>query len=92
VLAEALSAARDIDDAGSRARALAKVAERLGSGRISEPLMHQWIKTARALAMRRRDERIDDFADVLPLIQALGGEDAFRSLGRSIAKVGAWWP
>jgi len=54
--------------------------------------MDQWIKTARALAIRHRDECTADFVSILPFIQTLGGEQAIRSLGRSIISVGAWWP
>jgi len=89
---KALVVARGIDDAKRRAKALAAVAERLGSRQISEPLMNEWIKTARALAMRQRDKCVADFAAVLSFIQVLGGEIAIRSFGHSIAAVGAWWP
>jgi hypothetical protein len=92
VLGEALIAARGIDDDESRAKALAEVAEPLGSSQISELSMHQWRETARVLAGRRRADCVKDFAAVLPFIQALGGENAVRSLGRSIVLAGAWWP
>ena len=87
---EALVVARGIDDAEGRAQALAEVAERLGQ--ISELSMRQWVETARVLAMHTRSDCIADFTAILPLIQVLGGETAVRSLGRSIACVGTWWP
>ena len=84
---EALAVARGIDDGSVRVEALAKVAERL-----AEPSIHEWIETARVLAMRRRDYCLGDLAAVLPFIQALGGDEVVRSLGRSIVKIGVWWP
>jgi hypothetical protein len=75
-----------------RPEALAAVAQRLSSAQISMPLVHQWVETARALAMGRRSDCISDFVAFLPFIHAVAGEDALRGLGRSIASVGAWWP
>jgi hypothetical protein len=89
---EALAVVRSIDDAHSRTRALAEVAQRLGPGQILKLSMHQWIKTPRELAIQRRRHCVADFGAILPIIQSLGGESAVRSLGRSIAKVGSWWP
>jgi hypothetical protein len=89
---EALAVARDIDDARPRARTLSEIAGRLDPAQISESSMRLWAETARVLAMRQRTDCIADFAAVLPFIQALGGENPIRSLGRSIASVGAWWP
>jgi hypothetical protein len=92
VFGEALNAARNINVADSRANALAEVAKRLGSGQVFELYVHQWVETARVLAVRRRGDCLRDLAAVLPLIQALGGKSAVLSLGRSVALVGAWWP
>ena len=89
---EALVVARGINDAELRAEALAEVAERLGSGQISGCSVHRWVESVRVLAARQRGESIEDFAAILPLMPALGGEDAVRILVRSIVKVGAWWP
>ena len=89
---EALVVARGIDNAHARARALADVAQRYGAGQKSEFSMRQWVETARALAMHERSDCVGDFATLLPFIQALAGEAAVRSLGRSIVAVGIWWP
>ena len=89
---EALAVARCIDDARPRARTLSEIAGRLGPAQISESSTPRWAETARILATHHRHECIADFAAILPFIQALGGETAVRSLGRSIALVGSWWP
>jgi hypothetical protein len=89
---DALTVVRTIEDAGSRTRALAEVAQRLGSEQISKLSMHEWAKTPRELALQRRRRCVAHFGAILPIVQSLGGESAVRSLGRSIAKVGSWWP
>ena len=42
--------------------------------------------------MHERSDCVSDFAAIIPIIEALGGESAVRSLGRSIVSVGVWWP
>ena len=93
---EGLAVARGIGGSSwpdwMRVEALAALARRLGPGQIPELSTHQWIEMARTLATRQRDDCIRDFTAILPFIQTLGGEQAIRSLGRSIVSVGAWWP
>ena len=89
---EGLVVACGIDDGGLRARALKDIAQRLDPGQMVESSLDQWVEAARVLATNGRSQCIADFAAMLPIIRALGGEYAARSLARSIGKVGTWWP
>ena len=89
---EGLAIARGIDDARSRAQALVEVAQRLSKEQTTDLSPHQWRDTVRVLAMCERRDCLVNFAFILPLIDALGGEVAIRGLGRSIISVGLWWP
>jgi hypothetical protein len=89
---EALVVARGIDGVSYRAQALAAIAAPLSFGRTRDFILNQWIDTIRVLAMRRRSDCVSDFAAIVLVIDALGGEAAIRILGRSITSVGWWWP
>jgi hypothetical protein len=91
-LGEALAAARGIDDVARRVQALAAVAQRFTKEQAANFPVRQWLDTVRVLAMRGRGDCVTDLVSILPVIDAIDGEAAIRSLGRSIITVGLWWP
>jgi hypothetical protein len=89
---EALTVAVAIDWSTARNEALTEIASRFGPAQMSDSLVNKWVETARVLAMHERSVCVSDFAVVMPIIEALGGESVVHTLGRSVATVGAWWP
>jgi hypothetical protein len=92
VVEEVLSTLRGIDDEDWRARPLATVASLFCKGQITDSSLRQWTETVRELATRTRRGCFADFAAMLPMIEAIGGEEAMRILARSINTVSRWWP
>jgi NB-ARC domain len=89
---QAFMIARDINDAWSRARALAEFASRLDTEVITQISLLEWQRTIRVLAMHKRSELVQDLTAILPLINGIGREITILKLARSIICVGRWWP
>ena len=90
-IVEILSSVRQIDE-NLRAEVLSAVASLPSDGQFAHAVRRQWSETVRMLAMRTRQNCVADFAKILPMMEAIGGETAIRSLARSINTVGSWWP
>jgi hypothetical protein len=91
IVEEILSSVRRIDE-NLRAEVLSAVASLPSDGQFAHAFRRQWSETVRMLAMRTRQNCVADFGKILPMMEAIGGEAAIRSLARSINTVGSWWP
>lgn len=91
LLPEALSAAREIRNVGHRARAFSALAPRLAE--LPEAQAYPlWAETLPVLAARTRKDLLRDLGALVPLITALGGEQALAETARVIQDVARWWP
>ena len=90
-LAEALAAAREIQEAYPRARVLAALAEPLA--KLPRPALHpSWHETLSSLARRTRRDLLADLEALIPVIHALSGEAAIAETACAIQDVTCWWP
>ncbi|MGB9800252.1 MAG: hypothetical protein ACPLUL_09185, partial [Thermanaerothrix sp.] len=91
LLPEALAAAREIQDAYRRAKVLSALAAHRAL--LSHPVLYPlWAETLPILASRTRTDLLSDLPALIPLIHALGGEQAIVETFRAIQDVGRWWP
>lgn len=88
ILWEALTTALQHDHARFVMKILAKPFAELPP----QPRRELWQAALPLLAAQRREELLDNLADLFPLVQALGGEAALAEVFCSIQDVGRWWP
>jgi hypothetical protein len=90
LLSEALAAAKLIQDEFSRAKALSALAKPL-SEMPTNLLFPVWKQTLHELSFRTRQNLLTDIKELVPVIEALGGQAAIASVGYAIQKVTRWW-
>ena len=94
LLGEALDAARSILDEEDRAAALAALAPRLADLPLPD-LSTVWVRTLPVLAARTRSELNADIRSLVPVLNALAGQNAsieLYEISRAITEVARWWP
>ena len=86
-----LDVAREIERAYIRANALAGLAPRLAE--LPRPDLYRlWNEILPLLARRTRPDLLADLRALVPVIHALGGEEAIAETARAIQDVARWWP
>ncbi|PWH13141.1 MAG: hypothetical protein DDG60_10645, partial [Anaerolineae bacterium] len=91
VVPEALAAVREIYHEYARAQTLTALAPRLAALPRSA-LYPLWAETLLVLTRRTRKDFLSDLRALVPLIHALGGEQAVGETFRAIQDVSRWWP
>ncbi|MBW4500622.1 MAG: hypothetical protein KME57_13945 [Scytonema hyalinum WJT4-NPBG1] len=90
VLPEALAAAKLIQDEYSRAQPLAALA--LPLSKIPTTLLFPvWGQTLHELSLRTRRNLLSDIEKLVPVIFALGGQEAIAEVSCAISNVARWW-
>lgn len=90
-LREILANIQAMEDAGKRAKILAKLAPRLTEF-PGNTLFSLWGELVEHLAHHTREEVLNDLCALIPVINALEGEKAIIEFFRAIQDVGRWWP
>ncbi|BAY43590.1 regulatory protein [Scytonema sp. HK-05] len=90
VLPEALAAAKLIQNESDRARALAALALSL-SKRPTTLFFPVWGQTLHELSLRTRQNLLTDIKTLVPVIFALGGQEAIAEVSCAISNVARWW-
>ena len=90
-LREALGAARVVEGKRWRAEVLAELASHLAQ-LSCQHLYPLWQATLPILATRTRKNLLSDLLALIPVIAALGGEEAIAETFYAIQDVGRWWP
>jgi hypothetical protein len=78
-------------DVGGRSKALAALACYLPQ-LPRATLLSLWQETLHVLAARTRPNLLADIRALIPVILALGGEEAISGVFCAIQDVGRWWP